>query len=159
MEIRSQWPRHVAFDTHAFLLPRDADFLDTKLTWKAKKHKLRGNYLSMPELLKRFDAYMREKTKGILLNGSPSVVMRARQAVLADCREAATLSPGFFSLTVPTGGGKTLSSMAFALEHAVRYKKDRVIYIPYSSIRAKRRCLPQSCGSYPGRRTPLQPRR
>jgi CRISPR-associated endonuclease/helicase Cas3 len=113
----------------------DADFLDTEAYMESEKAQLRGNYLSMPELLKRFDAYMREKTKGILLNGSPSVVMRARQAVLADCREAATLSPGFFSLTVPTGGGKTLSSMAFALEHAVQYKKDRVIYvIPYTSI-------------------------
>jgi len=112
----------------------DADFLDTEAYMEEGKAQLRSFYLSMPELLERFDAYMKEKTKGAL-DGSPSVVMRARQTVLTDCRKAATLAPGFFSLTVPTGGGKTLSSMAFALEHAVRYKKDRVIYvIPYTSI-------------------------
>lgn len=112
----------------------DADFLDTEAYMEGEKAQIRGNYLSMPKLLGRFDVYMKEKTKGVL-DGSPSAVMRARQSVLADCRAAAALPPGFFSLTVPTGGGKTLSSMAFALEHAVRYKKDRVIYvIPYTSI-------------------------
>ena len=112
----------------------DADFLDTEAYMEGEKAQLRGNYLSMSELLGHFNAYMKEKTKDAL-DGSPSAVMRARQSVLADCRAAAALSPGFFSLTVPTGGGKTLSSMAFALEHAARYKKDRIIYvIPYTSI-------------------------
>ncbi len=112
----------------------DADFLDTEAYMEERKTQLRNHYLSISELLERFDTHMRRMTKAVL-DGLPSVVMRARQTVLADCRRAATLSPGFFSLTVPTGGGKTLSSMAFALEHAARYNKDRIIYvIPYTSI-------------------------
>jgi CRISPR-associated endonuclease/helicase Cas3 len=112
----------------------DADFLDTEAYMQTDKAELRGHYLPIGELLVPFNAYMEQKTKAALA-GSVSVVTIARQTVLADCRAAAALSPGFFSLTVPTGGGKTLSSMAFALEHAACYKKERVIYvIPYTSI-------------------------
>lgn len=112
----------------------DADFLDTEAYMQDEKTKLRGAYATIPELLSHFNAYMAEKTAQALKDAD-TPVNRARQRVLADCRTAAQKEPGFFSLTVPTGGGKTLSSMAFALDHAVKYGKERVIYvIPYTSI-------------------------
>lgn len=61
----------------------------------------------------------------------------ARCEILDACKEAARLSPGFFSLTVPTGGGKTFASMRFALQHATQpdSRMRRIIYaIPYTSI-------------------------
>ena len=64
-----------------------------------------------------------------------SPISSARDFILSECRLKAEKHPGFFSLTVPTGGGKTLSSMAFALTHAVKYQKRRIIYaIPFTSI-------------------------
>jgi CRISPR-associated endonuclease/helicase Cas3 len=62
-------------------------------------------------------------------------VDRARANVHAECVSSAEQAPGLFSLTVPTGGGKTLSSLAFALRHAIKYRQRRVIYvIPFTSI-------------------------
>ncbi len=112
----------------------DADFLDTEAYMDPAQFEDRGGYLPVSELLKRFDTHMEEMTRKTLAEAD-TPVNQARQRVLSDCRSAARLEPGLFSLTVPTGGGKTLSSMAFALEHAVQFGKERVIYvIPYTSI-------------------------
>ncbi|MBV5263912.1 CRISPR-associated endonuclease Cas3'' [Pinisolibacter aquiterrae] len=82
-------------------------------------------------LLARFDAHM-----GSLAgpeSGTPLNMLRAE--ILAHVRAGAGREPGLFTLTVPTGGGKTLASLAFALEHARRLGLDRIVYaIPFTSI-------------------------
>jgi len=114
----------------------DADFLDTEkfyLELEGRKQK-RGKYPSLEKLEQALDSYL-----GLLKNkatqNSESNVNIIRQEILEHSRSQALLEPGLFSLTVPTGGGKTLTSMAFALDHAIAHQLRRVIYvIPFTSI-------------------------
>jgi CRISPR-associated endonuclease/helicase Cas3 len=109
----------------------DADFLDTEAYLDPERGTQRGLWPEIDALLDDFDRYM----EGLISEVEPTCVNRLRADVLAQCCAKADDAPGLFSLTVPTGGGKTLASMAFALKHAKRYDKRRVIYvIPYMSI-------------------------
>ncbi len=109
----------------------DADFLDTEAFMQPERPGVRRGFPCVQELLPVFDRYMAR----LAAKAAPTAVNRIRGEVLARCRSQATQPPGLFSLTVPTGGGKTLSSLAFALEHATAHDKRRVIYvIPYTSI-------------------------
>lgn len=106
----------------------DADFLDTEAFCTPEEAVARAGAPPLAELRCRLDRYLAQFTPDSTIN-------RIRADVLQQCRDAADKQPGFFSLTVPTGGGKTLSSLAFALEHAIRHNLQRVIYvIPYTSI-------------------------
>ena len=109
----------------------DADFLDTEAFMEADRALQRINTLALPGLLPRFNDHMEEQ----FAHAPATPVNRLRAEVFRQCRDKAREAPGLFSLTVPTGGGKTLSSLAFALEHAVFNGKRRIIYaIPYTSI-------------------------
>lgn len=116
----------------------DADFLDTEAFMDEKRMKLRGvEHPVLGELLVAFDQYMARFDDVDL-----TTVNRVRAEVLVQCRQAAEEMPSVFSLTVPTGGGKTLSSLAFALRHAVQHGKRRIIYvIPYTSIIEQTACV------------------
>ncbi|MDK2125303.1 CRISPR-associated endonuclease Cas3'' [Parachitinimonas caeni] len=111
----------------------DADFLDTERFMNPQDFAQRSRFPEVDQLLPAFNLYMDHKTAALVQ--PDSTLNRLRAGILAECRSAAQQAPGAFSLTVPTGGGKTLSSLAFALEHAVLHTKRRVIYaIPYTSI-------------------------
>lgn len=110
----------------------DADFLDTEAFMNEGKAAARNKAVpELPELLLSFDSYM----DALCRDAASTPVNQVRADVLEQCRLAAEQEPNVFSLTVPTGGGKTLSSLAFALRHAVKHGKRRIIYvIPYTNI-------------------------
>lgn len=111
----------------------DADFLDTEAFMDGDKNALRPTFPKLIELKARFDRVMQIIIEEAIKKNS--LVNRVRADILAACRAAAGQAPGIYSLTVPTGGGKTLSGTAFALDHAIQYEKSRIIYIiPYTSI-------------------------
>jgi CRISPR-associated endonuclease/helicase Cas3 len=108
----------------------DADFLDTESHFRPDLASRRGAAPSLHALWRHFEADQAE-----ISGKSESALQRARHAVYEACLRAAELPPGLFRLTVPTGGGKTRSGLAFALCHAITHGLDRVIVaIPYTSI-------------------------
>lgn len=109
----------------------DADRLDAERFSDVDKALKRGIFPSLQELASRMKNHM----ETITANAADTLVNRERAYVLQCCRQAAEASPGLFTLTVPTGGGKTLASLDFALKHAIRHGLRRVIYvIPFTSI-------------------------
>lgn len=109
----------------------DADFLDTEAFMDEAKTQHRGIYPDLSSLATKFNDYMINK----IAQAESTYVNQLRAQILAQCQSQAIKPPGIFSLTVPTGGGKTLSSLAFALIHALKHGQRRIIYvIPYTSI-------------------------
>jgi len=108
----------------------DADFLDTENHFHPGKTEIREKTYKLDVLA----GLLRQAQSGFS-GHDQNPLNRARHEIYQFCLEAAAAPPGIFRLTVPTGGGKTRSGLAFALEHAVRYQKDRVIVaLPYTSI-------------------------
>jgi CRISPR-associated endonuclease/helicase Cas3 len=108
----------------------DADFLDTERHFNKEQAQSRGRSPNLSDLWQAFEKDQAKFTKPVA-----SRVNSVRQEVYQACLQAADQSQGIFRLTVPTGGGKTRSGMAFALKHALCHSLDRVIVaIPYTSI-------------------------
>lgn len=108
----------------------DADFLDTEAFMN---HQIirENEFSSLKEIAAMFwsrleeDGYFRPK----------NALNEKRCEILHTCMRKGEGKQGRYSLTVPTGGGKTISSMAFAMKQAMKWQKERIIYvIPYLSI-------------------------
>lgn len=109
----------------------DADFLDTEAFMDPERAALRPDASSLVELSGLYFAKLDKKQQ----SAADTPVNRIRAEIRNACEQAADLPLGLFSLTVPTGGGKTLSGTAFAFKHALRHGLKRIIYvIPYTSI-------------------------
>jgi len=109
----------------------DADFLDTERYYAGSKAFQRKG--EVPEI--RSFAPLLNSYLARISHPQKNVVHSARAEILDACRRAALGPPGIYSFTVPTGGGKTLSSLAFALRHAEKYDLRRVIVaVPFTSI-------------------------
>lgn len=108
----------------------DADFLDTERhfhsdTWAKRQ----TTFLSIHEMWQLLQDAQKE------FDGRTGDLNQYRKEIYDACVSSAVLDPGFFRLTVPTGGGKTRSGLAFALKHAKEHNLKRVIVaIPYTSI-------------------------
>ena len=109
----------------------DADFLDTEAFMDKEKSLWRKGYPALSELDNKLDSALNQLTKSV----PQTPINKRRAAILKNCLDAAWSPQGLFSLTVPTGGGKTRSSLAFAMKHALKHGLKRIIYvIPYTSI-------------------------
>ena len=109
----------------------DADRLDTERFMDVASWKKRGCSSLITDLLPKFEAYLSE----LQLHAPDTEVNRIRKKVQDQCSMTSSGETGFYSLTVPTGGGKTLSSLLWAMKHAVNHDMNRIIIaIPYTSI-------------------------
>jgi len=94
----------------------------------AKRQRLHGRYPEWDVLISRLERHVEAFQVSHPID-------HLRQDISRHCREGASRSKGIYTLTVPTGGGKTLASLRFALHHAKLHGMDRVIYlIPFTSI-------------------------
>ena len=105
----------------------DADFLDTERFMNGERG--RGSYDALSTLLKRLEDYVAP------WQNPKTELNQLRCKILNTCIDAGGKPKGVYTLTVPTGGGKTVASLAFALHHAAAHDMQRVIYVvPYTSI-------------------------
>lgn len=123
----------------------DADFVETEAFFQEKEigkpgYRSEGKVLEPARLLESLEAYIANLARGSLAS---SAVNGLRRDLLSECLKAGLSPRGTFTLTAPTGSGKTLSLLAFALRHALKHDLRRIIVvIPYLSI------IEQTAASY-----------
>lgn len=111
----------------------DADFLDTSAHFAGAKQPWRSTTHGMAAWLERFQAHHTMRFH----DAPPSELNAVRRQVYEACVTAGRrdLAPGIYRLPAPTGTGKTMAAAAFALHHAVRFNKRRVIVaVPFTTI-------------------------
>lgn len=127
------------FTRFLFSALTDADFLDTEAYFGSAGDEDAGRNAEArsagwPQLAAYepvLDSFLAQKQA----DAPPTLVNQLRAEVLTACRSASTGSRGSYCLTVPTGGGKTLSGLAFALDHAATHKLRRVVVaLPFTTI-------------------------
>lgn len=108
----------------------DADRLDTATFEKPKanRHRPHGQYVAWRALADRLEAHLANLPVRLPIDD-------IRRDIARHCLDSASRDRGIFTLSVPTGGGKTLASLRFALHHAGHHRMDRIVYvIPFTSI-------------------------
>lgn len=109
----------------------DADYLDTENFMDISRAEYRNQQKPLKALLPKLEVFLERLSK----TSEKTELNVLRSAIQERCKECANDVPGLYSLTVPTGGGKTISSIVWAMNHAIKYNKDRIIIaIPYTSI-------------------------
>lgn len=94
----------------------------------AARNRFNGRYIPWDVLIDRLERKLQSF-------GTPNPIDNIRRQVSDHCRDSASRAKGIHTLTVPTGGGKTLASLRFALHHAKKWGMDRIIYIvPFTTI-------------------------
>ena len=114
----------------------DADYLDTETHFNPEQAEIRKENKEREDFkIDHLWATLEKSQQELLAKAENTKVNQVRSQVYQSCIDAAILKPGIFRLAVPTGGGKTLSGLSFALSHAVEHDLERVIVaVPYTSI-------------------------
>lgn len=134
----SPFSRHVVDIKHLHHLSRmlfscliDADRLDTERFMDEESWRKRSCSATLSDMMPKLESALQQLQKG----AADTAVNMIRRKVQEQCRVSSSGKKGFYSLTVPTGGGKTLSSILWAMKHALHHSMSRIIIaIPYTSI-------------------------